>query len=106
MERTRELRRPVYVKPCNHTKLHYAFRSETVSPEEHEIKPQWIKAGANRGSRQQNKAWIKNLANSGNFAVALHEIGHGLCDPDKNQPTPSNCSRAHFHASLSASIQR
>lgn len=76
MERTPELRRPVYVKPGNHTKLHYALRFQTVSPEEHEIKPQWIKAGANRGSRQQNKAWIKNLAcrHSGGVSEPPHLI--------------------------------
>jgi hypothetical protein len=50
---------------------------------EHGIKVEWIKAGANCANRCQKKIWIKEPVDSGDFAVALHEIGHVMCDPDK-----------------------
>jgi hypothetical protein len=49
---------------------------------EYGIKIEWIKSGNNRANSCQKKVWIKEIADSGDFAVALHEIGHAMCDPD------------------------
>jgi len=52
---------------------------------EHEIGVEWIKSGDNCANARQKKVWIKEIADSGDFAVALHEIGHVMRDPD-NEP--------------------
>jgi hypothetical protein len=49
---------------------------------ESDITIEWIKSGENRANGCQKKVWIKEIADSGDFAVALHEIGHAICDPD------------------------
>src|SRR5208283_5462162 len=59
----------------------------------------WIKDGKkNRATRQPKRVWIKDIADSGDFAVALHEIGHTHCDPDKELTTPTETLDAETNA--------
>ncbi len=46
----------------------------------------WIQADRNCANRAQRGVWVKHIADSGDFAVALHEIGHTQCDPDNRPP--------------------
>jgi hypothetical protein len=47
------------------------------------ITVKWIEAGDNCANRCQKKVWIREIADIGDFAVALHEIRHAMCDPCK-----------------------
>lgn len=46
----------------------------------HGITINWIKSGENCANRKQQAIWIKEIADSGDFVAALHEIGHVICD--------------------------
>ncbi|MCU1269942.1 MAG: hypothetical protein JWN74_1236 [Acidobacteriaceae bacterium] len=65
--------------------------------ERHGIKIEF-KAGTNCANRREKKVWIKELADSGDFAVALHEIGHAMCDPDKEPASRSELLDAETSA--------
>ena len=44
---------------------------------------EWIPPHAeNHANRAENTIWIKDIEDSGDFAAALHEIGHVMRDPD------------------------
>ena len=47
----------------------------------HRIKVRRIKLGPNRANSKQKTVWIREIADPGDFAAALHEIGHVMCDP-------------------------
>ena len=47
----------------------------------------WIKAGKNCANRHQKSVWVNDIGDSGDFTVALHEIGHTQCDPHNKQAT-------------------
>lgn len=50
---------------------------------EYGITAQWIKTGRNCSNRHQKTVWIRKPVDLGDFAVALLEIGHVMCDPDE-----------------------
>jgi hypothetical protein len=56
--------------------------------EELGIKLEWIKVGENCANRHKRSVWVKDISDSGDFAVALHEIGHTQCDPHNKHATP------------------
>lgn len=51
----------------------------------------WIGPGetnrANRANRATKTIWIKEVKDSGDFAVGLHEVGHVMCDPEEKPKT-------------------
>ena len=56
--------------------------------EELGIKLVWIRDGKNCASRGEKNVRVRHIADTGDFAVALHEIGHTQCDPHIKQATP------------------
>lgn len=53
-----------------------------------EITIQWIGPGeTNRANRATQTIWIKEVKDSGDFAVGLHEVGHVMCDPEEEPKT-------------------
>jgi hypothetical protein len=53
----------------------------------HGIKIHWMKFGKNRANRKEPTIWVDEISDSGDFAAALHEIGHAMCDPDTEPRT-------------------
>jgi hypothetical protein len=64
----------------------------------HGIKIQWIPSGENHANAEQETVWIREIADSGDFAVALHEAGHVMRDPDQEPLS----DRAKLDADLNA----
>ena len=60
--------------------------------------PVWIKVGKNCANRRQRRVWVKDIADSGDFAVALHEVGHTQCDSDNERATPREYLDAETNA--------
>ena len=58
----------------------------------------WIKAGKNCANRHQKSVWVNDIGDSGDFTVALHEIGHTQCDPSDKPATPREELDAEFDA--------
>jgi hypothetical protein len=50
--------------------------------QKHGITINWMKSGKNRANRKQRAIWITEITDSGDFAAALHEIGHVMRDPE------------------------
>ena len=50
----------------------------------------WITVGENCASWDKKSVWLKDINDSGDFAVALHEIGHTQCDPSDKPAIPLN----------------
>lgn len=46
------------------------------------------KSGVNCANREQKTIWINKISDSGDFAAALHEIGHVMCDPERKPQNP------------------
>src|SRR5208282_1132234 len=57
---------------------------------EHGIAPIWLKDcgidDRNRANKKQKKIWVRNIRDKGDYAAALHEIGHVIRDPDECDP--------------------
>jgi hypothetical protein len=66
--------------------------------EELEIELVWIEVGRNCANRGKTCVRLRDIADSGDFAVALHEIGHTHCDPDKEPTTPRETLDAETNA--------
>lgn len=58
----------------------------------------WIKDGKNRADWRQRSVWVKDIGDTGDFAVALHEIGHTQCDPHNKLATPKEKLDAETNA--------
>ena len=58
----------------------------------------WITLGENCASRGKKSVRLKDISDSGDFAVALHEIGHAQCDPCDKPATPMEKLDAEFDA--------
>jgi hypothetical protein len=54
----------------------------------HGIKIRRIKSGPNRANSKQKTVWIRQIVDSGDFTVALHEAGHVMCDPESPPHSP------------------
>lgn len=55
---------------------------------EKSIKVCWLEQSGidvNHASKSEQKIWVYQIADKGDFVSALHEIGHTQCDPD-NKP--------------------
>lgn len=60
---------------------------------------QWIPPREkNRANRAEKTIWVKEIEDSGDFAVGLHEVGHVMCDPDHQPQT----HREHLDADTKA----
>lgn len=66
--------------------------------QKHGITINWIKSGENCANQKQQAIWIKEIAGSGDFTAALHEIGHVICDPE----SPPDSNRRKLDAEVNA----
>jgi hypothetical protein len=48
----------------------------------HNINVQYVESGENHANKQERTVWVRKIADTGDFAAALHEVGHVMCDPD------------------------
>lgn len=55
-------------------------------------------SGKNRANREQKAIWINEISDSGDFAAALHEIGHVMCDPARPPRNPRETLDAETNA--------
>jgi hypothetical protein len=58
----------------------------------------WFKTGKSCANRQKKSVRVKEIGDSGDFAVALHEIGHTQCDPQNKPANPGEVLDAETNA--------